>query len=103
MPCKFAKFSPYEMDCVREISDRAVRLYAGLRVQRSKLDITMDLAAVHARVPLDLIGLMCAEDDDFAHDICGINRHIDHSTGKLTGCFRPRYALRAALAGKEGK
>lgn len=35
----------------------------------------------------------CA-DVDFAHDVFGILRHYNPATGKLGGCFSPRYAVR---------
>jgi hypothetical protein len=48
------------------------------------LDLVMDLEAVHS--PLDF------PDFDFEHDIYGIQRHIDRTTGKLTDFFVPRCA-----------
>jgi len=32
------------------------------------------------------------DDFNFAHDVFGIRRNIDRSTGKITGTFWPRYA-----------
>jgi len=58
-------------------------------------DALMDLAAVHANgCPLDLAGLYDATPLDFCHDIYGIRRHLDRTTGKLGDCFIPRYAAK---------
>jgi len=55
----------------------------------------MDLTACHVNdQALDLDRLLAFEDGDFAHDIAGINRHIDRETGKLGGCFVPRCAAK---------
>jgi uncharacterized protein DUF6874 len=57
------------------------------------MELKMDLQAVHCNgCPLALMGLLVAKDFDFAHDIFGIIRHLDRSTGKLGDCFLPRYA-----------
>lgn len=55
----------------------------------------MDLDSVPE---LDLEGLLKAKPFDFAHDICGIIRHMDRSSypGKLTDCFVPRFARQIA-------
>lgn len=50
--------------------------------------------AVHLNgTPLDLDGLLKANDFEFSHDVFGIMEHIDIKTGKLTGGFEPWYAL----------
>lgn len=60
-----------------------------LRVQ----DWMMDITAVHANgCPLRLRELLLAEDFDFNHDVFGIRRHLDRSTGRLGRCFVPRCA-----------
>lgn len=55
------------------------------------LDASMDLTATHANGnPLaDLLG---ADDANFAHDIYGIRRHLDRTTGTLRNCFVPRFS-----------
>lgn len=58
-----------------------------------RLSLTMDLCACHANgCPLKLEELARADDFNFAHDVFGIRNHMDRSTGKLTGCFLPRFA-----------
>ena len=57
------------------------------------LDLVMDLEAVHSNgCPLDFQKLLDFPDFDFEHDIYGIQRHIDRTTGKLTDFFVPRCA-----------
>jgi hypothetical protein len=53
------------------------------------MSLMMDLDSVP---DLDLQKLLEAPSFDFAHDICGIIRHMDRSTypGNLKDCFRPR-------------
>ena len=72
----------------------------------SRLDLSMDLTACHANgCPLDLDALLQAERYDFVHDVAGIARHIDRTTGTLRNCFSPRYAVRVdyhSQAGSDG-
>ena len=56
-------------------------------------DAVMDITACHANgCPLDLGKLLTAPASDFGHDVFGIRRFIDRSTGQLTQCFLPRCA-----------
>lgn len=58
-----------------------------------RLELAMDLTACHSNgTPLDLARLLQADEFNFLHDIYGINRHIDRSTGQLNNHFRPRFA-----------
>jgi hypothetical protein len=54
----------------------------------------MDLTACHANgCPLKLEKMLSWERDfDLAHDVWGINRHIDRKTGEMPDCFLPRFA-----------
>jgi hypothetical protein len=57
------------------------------------LKLNMDITATHANgCPLKLRELAGAPKLDFAHDVCGIQRHINRETGQLENCFVPRYA-----------
>ena len=57
------------------------------------MEIDMDLTAVHANgCPLRLDALLAADASSFAHDVLGIRKHLDRSTGQLGDCFVPRYA-----------
>jgi len=54
----------------------------------------MDLAAVHTHdCALDFRKLMAFDAAEFAHDIHGINLHLDREIFKLRHCFLPRCAL----------
>lgn len=55
----------------------------------------MDITACHANGnPLRLAELLKADDGNFGHDVFGIRRFIDRTTGRLMGHFRPRYSVR---------
>lgn len=56
------------------------------------MDIEMDLTATHANgCPLDLEGLLKADNFNLTHDIIGIRQHLNRETGELEGGFLPRY------------
>lgn len=77
---------------IAKIVERAFGLAARTQ-EGARLQLTMDITAAHANgCPLDLGRLLAAAPFDFAHDIAGIQRHLDRSTGTLTDCFLPRYA-----------
>ncbi len=64
----------------------------------TRRELLMDLTACHVNgCALDLAGLLAASPMDFAHDVIGIWRHIDRSTGTLGDCFVPRYAAANAV------
>lgn len=66
--------------------------------------LDMDLTACHKYdTPLDLERLLAAPFGDFGHDVHGISRYIDRSTGKLTDHFCPRLAFRKKKTSKPNK
>ena len=70
------------------IVKRAVRKY-----EVDAMDTRMDITATHLNgCPLDLEKLLTFDDFNFAHDIFGIAKHIDRTTGELTHFFLPRCA-----------
>lgn len=80
---------------IREIVDRAI-VMGVIRLEKgaTKRDAIMDVTAVHANgTPLRLRALLDAPAFDFAHDLAGISRHLDRSSGQLGGCFVPRFAV----------
>ena len=78
---------------VCDITARAQRLYLANGIIRDPVEIEMDVVATHANgCPLRLRDLLDADDFNFMHDICGIERHINRFTGKLERCFLPRFA-----------
>lgn len=83
-----------DRDLCHRIAERAV---ADLRV--SRLDALLDVMATHANGnPLRLADLLDANAFNFAHDIYGIARHLDRTTGKLTDHFSPRYSQRERVS-----
>jgi hypothetical protein len=85
---EFARFSDEESRIVDEIVARAVN--AG--IYDEPLDAAMDISAVHAHCPLRLAELRDADQFNFAHDMCGVRRHLNRKTGELGGFFLPRFA-----------
>ena len=78
---------------IRIIADRAMsaELYQS-KFNETIQDAMMDLEAVHCNgCPLDLQALAHAAPAHFNHDICGIKRNLDRSTGKLIGHWTPRH------------
>ncbi len=86
--------SKLEMELIHSIASRASGTLIKLGHVGDCLGIAMDIEFCHANgCPLDLARLATAADSDLLHDVCGINRHLDHGPGKLTDCFLPRFAL----------
>lgn len=73
------------------IVDRAIR--AGYAKAEEGLGVSMDLITLNGNgCPMDFQRMLDADDFSFAHDFFGIARHLDRSTGELTGFFLPRFA-----------
>jgi hypothetical protein len=86
--------SRVEMDIINKIADRAVAMAKKHGVNYDKMTADMDVTACHANgCPLDLPKLLAADNFNFSHDIFGIARHINRSTGQLENCFVPRCAM----------
>lgn len=85
---QFAKFTPEELNIVMEIVKRAVN--AG--IYDDVLMADMDISAVCAHCPLRLADLLSADQFNFAHDLAGIQRHLNRRTGELEDFFLPRFA-----------
>jgi hypothetical protein len=85
-----------ERELARRCAARAVEVvkkHGGKR--RPLLEFEMDLVACHANgCPLDFPRLLNADDFNFAHDVFGIERHLNRCTGKLGNCFLPRFHQR---------
>lgn len=79
-----------ELDTTRQILDRAEKLDI---VHGERMTLLMDLEFTHKEIPLDLKGLLGANDVDFAHDICGIQANFNRETKTMDNCFCPRYAV----------
>jgi hypothetical protein len=81
---------PLTMHDSRLIRDIAAR--AADELPYDRLEVAMDIEAVHERTPLDLERFLNADLGNFLHDVVGIRRHLDRATGRLTDCFSPRHA-----------
>ena len=83
-----------ELQIAAKIARRAVKLSKAHGGDYEQQDAVMDLDACHSNgCPLKLEALLEADDFNFAHDVFGIRRHLDRSTGELGGCFLPRFAV----------
>ena len=78
-----------DFDIIVKICERAEAL--GIS-QGERITLLMDLENVHKNVGLKLADLLAADDANFAHDVCGIQRHINRNTGALEDFFLPRFA-----------
>lgn len=101
------KTSKADSDLISKITARfleMMRRIPGGFVVPIAMDVHMDLSATHSNgCPLDLGRLLAAEDDDFAHDVGGIRRHLDRETGELMDCFVPRVACPENLTATEAR
>jgi hypothetical protein len=78
---------------VAMIVRRAMASKLNLHVPGDADDLEMDLLATHANgCPLDFEKLLAFNEFNFAHDVVGIQRHLDRDTGELLHCFVPRCA-----------
>ncbi len=87
------KVTDEQRDLIVKIAHRADKdLFKPQGIDQTIMDTTMDLSATIAQgVPLRLEELLNADKFNFSHDIGGIYHHIDRKTGKLGGCFLPRF------------
>lgn len=82
-----------ETEVITKIAQRAVKLAAENEIEYDFMCAQMDITAVHLNdCKLKLEELNGADEANFGHDIFGIRKYIDRSTGKLTNCFLPRYS-----------
>ena len=79
-----------DSDIIDEIVERACD--SKLNRHKDVQGLTMDIAATHISNPLRLQELLDADDFNFGHDICGIQRHLDRDTGTLINFFSPRFS-----------
>lgn len=80
-------------EIISGIADRALnRVPFEERSKRDKLSLVMDIDFADKDCPLRLRELAQAPDFDFAHDVFGIERHLNRTTKKLQNCFVPRFA-----------
>lgn len=79
-----------EYKLAKKIADRTAK---ELGQNVDKQSIQMDIIATHiSGCKLKLAELLKAKTFDFLHDVLGINKHLNRTTGKLQNCFSPRYS-----------
>lgn len=84
-----------ELLLISAIADRAMKLPWPEGMEPERIHIMMDITATHLNgQPLRLADLLDSDDFNFAHDIAGIRKHLNRETGKLDGCFLPRFSAR---------
>ena len=82
-----------EGDIITSIVDRAASLAKQHTRPFDRMSCRMDICATHANGnPLRLQDLLDADDFNFAHDVFGIEHHIDRETGKMERFFSPRFS-----------
>lgn len=75
-------------DEISKVCDRAEAMRAS---QTSRITLFMDIDNANKQFDLKP-ELLEADDQNFAHDIVGIQNGMDRSQGKVTNFFLPRYA-----------
>ena len=95
MVIDFGATTKEDFATIRRIVNRAAAIAAHLGITLNKMSLMMDIEAAHnGDCPLDLERWLASDDVNFTHDVGGIIKHMDRETGKLGGCFSPRYAKR---------
>ena len=87
------------MDITTTSEDFALVQKIACRAAGNGLDyvtVALDVEHAHAQIPMDLDRLLLADEFNFSHDIRGIGRHMNRDTGRLEGCFLPRFARPSA-------
>jgi hypothetical protein len=88
-----SKLSKSDHKLIKNIANRALTM--GLH--HDIISVVLDITVCHFETPLRLDELFAADDANFIHDICGINRNLDRKTGKLLNNFTPRYSCSTLL------
>ena len=78
---------------IEKIVARAMDIFHYEQVPVDKLNLQMDITAVHLNgCRLRLKDLLEADQFNFLHDVTKISTHIDRETGQLRDYFMPRFA-----------
>lgn len=84
-----------EVKLIHQIAKRGAEYaFAHGREDIGLMDLTMSTAAAHVTTGLDLERLLSADQENFVHDVFGINRYVDRETGELRDNFLPRFSAR---------
>ena len=82
------KTTKEEYEKISAIVERAEAMKIGVGNRMTRL---IDITAAHEYFNLDLDKFISFYDFNFAHDFCGIQRHIDRGEITFGGCFLPRF------------
>lgn len=86
-------------ELIERVVNRALADWPAGTEKPSRLELTMDITAVHLNgCALDLEKLLGFDAFNFLHDVGGMRRKLDRNTGQLTDFFLPRCALPAPPA-----
>lgn len=86
-----------ERTLVELIAKRVIKQHEELfhHCYEDRESLEMDLLATHANGnPMDFERLLDADPFNLLHDVVGIYRHLDRTTGQLNNCFCPRFSRR---------
>ena len=96
MPAINFKATPTDLALIEGIIDRGWAIPWLRASYENRMDMLMDVTAVHLNGnPLRLKEMLGADDFNFAHDMSGICSCLDRNTGKLTHGFSPRFSAPA--------
>lgn len=57
-----------------------------------RVTLVLDLTIAHNQFKLNLNELLNADDENFTHDIAGIQKNVDRNKMEVVNLFVPRYA-----------
>ena len=86
----------FESQIIADIAAKACQIIDSLGLAViNPMEVAMDLEVTHCNgCTLDLVALSRAPTTDLLHDVGGIRSSLNRRTGKLEGCFHPRYACK---------
>ena len=87
------KVAPSDFALIFAISKRASALLKERDSAKARIEMEMDLVAVHKCCPLRLADLLGTNDFDFVHEIVGIRENFYRKTGYFQNGFWPRFAV----------
>jgi len=81
--------SKEKFEAIVKIVDRAEQMHI---TAFDRISLIMDMEVATGEFNLRLEDLLNADDFNFAHDVCGIQRNINRETKKIDNFFVPRFA-----------
>ena len=85
-----------DLDRVRSITLRYVEIANSCDIaltDQQRRWLQLDLIAAATKIDIDFQAMLDGRDQDLAHDVAGIMRHLDRETGELRDGFTPRFAV----------